>query len=349
MGVQLIAIDCLLAEVTPKANRGRAFAISTAVQFCAAPLAAILALILLSKAPWGVEGWRWLMFVPGLLAAVVLFLQRRLPESPRWLAQSGKYIEANLIVDQFEAKIRAKGLVPSEMVLRDGEASLHSLEPEMPRGEYRKRLLMMGSANFLQAIGYYGFGVPTLLEAKGADLKHSLGYSAAIALSFPLAPLVSFVADRFERKHLLMAGLLSAAFFGMLFASQTTPAMWIVFGVLATISNNLLAFSQHTYRSEIFPTRIRSRSVGFVTRSRDCRRSSPATLSPIFCIMPALARCSRSWMAHCSPPRWWSQLSVPARAVERWRKLLKTRHRYISCALEFLTLAEHAKLQKTRT
>jgi putative MFS transporter len=35
MGTQIVAIDSFIAEITPKAIRGRAFAIRTAVQFCA--------------------------------------------------------------------------------------------------------------------------------------------------------------------------------------------------------------------------------------------------------------------------------------------------------------------------
>ena len=267
IGVQVIAIDCFIAEVTPKALRGRAFALSTAIQFCATPLAAVMALILLPKTPLGLAGWRWLAFAPGALAVVVLVLQRKLPESPRWLAQKGRTGEANRIVQALEDRVRAAGATPSTGVRAAEKAQLAKPERELGRAEYGRRLFMMASANFLQAIGYFGFmnWVPSLLQAKGADLTHSLAYSAAIALSFPLAPLAFVVfADRFERKHQLMLGAVSAAVFGLLFARQTTPLMWIVFGVLVTVSSNLMAFAIHAYQSEIFTTRTRSRAVGFV-------------------------------------------------------------------------------------
>ncbi len=267
IGVQVIAIDCFIAEVVPKAIRGRAFALSTAIQFCATPLAAIMALVLLPRTPLGLAGWRWLAFAPAALAAVVLLLQRKLPESPRWLVQNGRTAEASRIVQALEDRIRARGGSPSATVRAAQEAQLVKPERELGRTEYRRRLFMMASANFLQAIGYFGFmnWVPSLLQAKGADLTHSLGYSAAIALSFPLAPLAFVIfADRFERKHQLMLGATSAAVFGILFARQTTPLMWIVFGVLVTVSSNLMAFAIHAYQSEIFTTRTRSRAVGFV-------------------------------------------------------------------------------------
>ena len=40
--------------------------------------------------------------------------------------------------------------------------------------------------------------------------------------------------------------------------------MLIVLGVLVTLCNNWMSFSFHNYQAELFPTRIRSRAVGFV-------------------------------------------------------------------------------------
>ena len=37
----------------------------------------------------------------------------------------------------------------------------------------------------------------------------------------------------------------------------------ILFGVLITLSNNVLSYSFHGYQTELFPARIRARAVGF--------------------------------------------------------------------------------------
>jgi putative MFS transporter len=37
----------------------------------------------------------------------------------------------------------------------------------------------------------------------------------------------------------------------------------ILFGVLITLSNNVLSYSFHSYQTELFPTRVRARAVGF--------------------------------------------------------------------------------------
>jgi putative MFS transporter len=37
----------------------------------------------------------------------------------------------------------------------------------------------------------------------------------------------------------------------------------ILFGVLITLSNNVMSYSFHSYQTELFPTRVRARAVGF--------------------------------------------------------------------------------------
>ncbi len=267
MGMQIVAIDSFIAEITPKAMRGRAFAASTAIQFCAVPVGSLLALYFVPSEPLGMAGWRWMTFLPGVFAVVTLFIQRKLPESPRWLARHGDVQEALRTVADLETRIVASGRALAPPAARREAALLNQAEPELSRPELTRRIAMMSATQFLTAIGYYGFSnwVPALLRAKGADLSHTLGYTAAILVTYPLTPLLlATFADRFERKTLLMTGCLLAAVCGVLFSQQTTPQMWILFGILVTASNNLLAFSIHAYQAEIFPTRIRSRSVGFV-------------------------------------------------------------------------------------
>ena len=48
------------------------------------------------------------------------------------------------------------------------------------------------------------------------------------------------------------------------FAYATAPAMLILIGVAFTLSANIMSYAYHGYQAELFPTRIRSRAVGFV-------------------------------------------------------------------------------------
>ena len=67
----------------------------------------------------------------------------------------------------------------------------------------------------------------------------------------------------FERKWQLVGAAIAIGLFGVLFAQQTVVPLLILFGVLITLSNNVMSYSFHAYQTELFPTRIRARAVGF--------------------------------------------------------------------------------------
>jgi putative MFS transporter len=103
------------------------------------------------------------------------------------------------------------------------------------------------------------------MASNGANITNSLQYSAVIALMYPIGPLLCMaIADKFERKWQIVGAAIGTASFGLLFAQQTSTAGLIAFGMLITLSNNLLSYSYHAYQAELFPTRIRARAIGFV-------------------------------------------------------------------------------------
>ncbi len=65
VGCQMVTIDAYISELIPGALRGRAFALSQGVMFCAVPIVALLSWVLLPYAPLGLDGWRagWCSFL----------------------------------------------------------------------------------------------------------------------------------------------------------------------------------------------------------------------------------------------------------------------------------------------
>ena len=61
IGVELVTIDTYIAELVPRQVRGRAFALNQVVQFSAIPAVAFLAWLLVPIAPFGFDGWRWVV------------------------------------------------------------------------------------------------------------------------------------------------------------------------------------------------------------------------------------------------------------------------------------------------
>jgi MFS transporter, putative metabolite:H+ symporter len=263
VGVELVTIDTYVSELIPKQARGRAFAFSQFVTFCAVPVVALIA------SPWllGPQNWRWVVVIGAVGAVFVWWLRSGLPESPRWLARQGRLTDAERVVSQLEAQVVAETNAPLPPIGASIEEVGKADYAEVFQPPYGRRTTIMSIFQFFQTFGYYGFAawVPTLLIAKGITTTRSLEWAFIIAIANPVAPLIGMlIADRMERKWQIVLAALGIAAFGLLFASQTTAGPLIVFGVLITLSNNWLSFAFHNYQAELYPTRIRARAVGFV-------------------------------------------------------------------------------------
>jgi putative MFS transporter len=267
VGVQLITIDSYVAELVPAQVRGKAFSLSYSLMYLAVPAAGVISWLLLPRSPWGISGWRYVALFPILAAPLLWLIHRFVPESPRWLISRGKVVAAERVISIMERKalIGAGSALPVQKPTSGQGVSMSA--PGMFQSPYLRRTVMLLILNIFQALGYYGFNnwVPALLASQGINFVKSLQYSLVIALVYPLTPLFcAWIADRLERKWLIVAGAVGTAVFGLIFARQALPQGLIAFGALVTISNIVLSYSYHAYQTELYPTRIRARAIGFV-------------------------------------------------------------------------------------
>jgi MFS transporter, putative metabolite:H+ symporter len=272
VGLELVAIDCYLAELMPKAVRGRAFAASASLQFLSVPVVSVLAWALIPGRHLGIDGWRWLAFVPAVGALLVWQVRRALPESPRWLEAHGRAVEADAITSKIEQRV-ARDLgsqIPPIHTQTDAPMVGPAKAISLWTPPYRRRTIVLIVFHLFQTIGYFGFSnwLPTLLVSQGIELGKSLAYSAVIAVVPPIAPIAfSLFVDKVERKWMVSLGALVAAVAGLLLSRITQHSDFAVFtiiGATVAIGNSLMSLSYHTYQSELFPTPIRARGVGFV-------------------------------------------------------------------------------------
>ena len=276
VGLELVAIDCYLAELMPKTVRGRAFAFSASLQFLSVPFVSVLAWALIPGTHLGIAGWRWLAFVPAVGALLVWQVRRALPESPRWLEAHGRAVEADLVtskIEQYVARDLGSQVPPIHPpavppVLEPARGAAKAISLWAP--PYRRRTIVLIGFHVFQTIGYFGFSnwLPTLLVSQGIEIGKSLAYTAVLALVPPIAPLAfSLFADKLERKWMVAAGALLAAVAGLAMSRVTQHSNFAVFtaiGAFVAIGNSLMSLSYHTYQSELFPTPVRARGVGFV-------------------------------------------------------------------------------------
>jgi MFS transporter, putative metabolite:H+ symporter len=269
LGVEIVNIDAYVSELVPKSQRGPAFAYNQFIMFTSVPVVAFIAWQLVPLTILGLDGWRWVVIIGSLGAAVIWWIRRGLPESPRWLEQHGRTVEAERLVAEMERQARAETgaeLPPPEAVSGEGERKTGSWW-EMWNPAYRSRTIMLVIYNLFQTIGYYGFSswVQQLLVSQGIEVTKSLAYTFIIAIAAPIGPLVGVLfADHFERKWQIAWAAVGIAVFGLLFAQQTSATGVIICGLLITLCNNWMSFSFHAYQAELYPTRIRAQAVGFV-------------------------------------------------------------------------------------
>jgi putative MFS transporter len=267
IGVELITIGSYLTEFAPKHLRGRAFAICQAVGFTAVPIVAFLSYLLVPLAPLQIDGWRWVVLIGGSGAAFIWWFRRNLPESPRWLASKNRLEEADRIVCMLEEKIVAERGQPLSAPEPTGPVLHLSRFREMWLPPYRSRTIMLIVFHIFQTVSFFGFAnwVPTLLIKQGITVTSSLLYTTLIGLAAPIGPLLGYlIADRFERKHVIVVMAALNIVCGLTFSQVSAPLIIVSLGICLTLSSNIISFTYHAYQQELYPTNIRARAVGFV-------------------------------------------------------------------------------------
>jgi putative MFS transporter len=267
IGVELVTIGTYISELVPKQIRGRAFACEQALGFMSVPVVAVLSYLLVPYKPFGLDGWRWVVIIGAHGAVFVWFIRRALPESPRWLAQTGRLAEADQLVSKLELTIAKEYGRPLPTPAAPEPVTTGRTLRDMWVAPYNKRATMMSIFNIFQTVGFYGFAnwVPTLLIKQGITVTNSLLYSSIIAISAPIGPLIGlFIGDKFERKTVIVVTASSIVVCGLLFSQMSAALLLITMGVLLTLASNIMSYSFHAYQTELFPTSIRASAVGFV-------------------------------------------------------------------------------------
>jgi MFS family permease len=113
IGGEYGAVNSAIQELIPARRRGYTDLAVNGSFWVGAALGALASLVVLNPAifpqAWG---WRLAFIVGGLLAGLIIYIRRFIPESPRWLMTHGRPQEAEAIVFEIERRVLGDGAPP---------------------------------------------------------------------------------------------------------------------------------------------------------------------------------------------------------------------------------------------
>lgn len=263
VGIDIPTSWSLLAEFTPAASRGKVFGFTVVAWLLGPVVVSALGAVL---GPLGTWGPRIIFLHLTVVALIVWWLRRGLPESPRWLAMKGKY-------DKVREAALALGIDP-ETVTDPGAGEVRGASLT----RYRELLTRenLGKLAFIVPVfviwgipaGTYGFFLPYLVQNAGSnsatvsDLVNILNYVLGVAG----AALFILIGDRFSRRGMWTVGAVikSVAFLAFLVLPvKSLPIVLAHVVAIALIGNLCGTPIVRLWSVEMFPTSVRGTLQGF--------------------------------------------------------------------------------------
>lgn len=212
----------------------------------------------------GANNWRWMFFTGVVPSTVFLVFIALAPETPRFLAMTGKMDEA------FALLARINGSQSARTQMFDIRATMHK-EPETWRALLRPgvRRALFVSAGLAVLIHVSGVNTvidyaPSIFQSAGWKVDGALASTFIVGLTEFLFTIVSFwIIDRYGRKPLYVAGSLGMALSLVLLVVTVLTDHFHGVLVLALILTYLAFFAAcigpvfWTLIPEIFPNDVR--------------------------------------------------------------------------------------------
>lgn len=251
-----------LTEFAGTSFRGRYVGTLTAFFSIGFLLSAILGFFIVPVSP---SAWRVVLVVAALPIMTLLWWRRALPESPRWLVERGRLLEAESIVSEIELECEAAGLE-----LAPPYASHPSVEAgEGGGGLASDNIIRRAAMTVLMwfAIGfcYYAFftWIPALLVGQGMTIARSFGFSIVIyGAQLPGFLISAYANDLVGRRLVIALNLALAAVAAAALALSSAAAVMVISAAFLSFFMNGTYAGVYTYTAELFPTRIRATMQG---------------------------------------------------------------------------------------
>jgi MFS family permease len=237
----------LVAETWPDKLRAKAISVVQSSWAIGYALAALVAGVVLRY-----SNWRMVFFVGILPALVTLWIQSRVPESQMWTEHR---------LATLDQKLEPQGA--------QGNESFFAIF----RAPYGKSTIVLLLANFFGMFAWWGLftWVPPYLSLPVEQGGRGFGLMGTTTLlivlnlfgMFPGYASFGWVADHMGRRNSFMLYTFFAGLLVPLYAVARSPAALLVVGTVVAFFGTGFFSGSGIIGSEIFPTRLRARALGF--------------------------------------------------------------------------------------
>jgi putative MFS transporter len=261
IGSEYAIASVYIGEMSPKSKRGKYTSLFNALGWTGLTLSGPISLFLLQNQLAGMDGWRIVLGIAGVVALVSLPFRARMPESPRWLLSKGRVGETNEVLKS----IGVQPLQSSEL----GQREKHSFA-FLKNRQTLGRILFLGAVWTLILIPIYAsLLLVVAFVNQGYTVTESISINILSAIGFVAGGIMAVIAgDRLERKYqIAIAAIGMSAGFILRGLLVQDFAGLVIAGFVAFFSNAWLITSLLAYTAENFPTRIRSSATGIVEGS----------------------------------------------------------------------------------
>lgn len=273
MAMELPVGQSLVCEFIPAKNRGRYIALLEGAWPVGFIAAGILAIVVLP-----IYGWRGAFIAEAIPALFVLIVRSVVPESPRWLAETGKIEKAREIIGKIEQEVMKRlgterlDEPGSEIVLDKVEDAAREVKAhpfkQLFKDEYRKRTVMVWCLWFLALFGYYGITtwLGALLEEKGFSMARSNHYIILISLAgIPGFLTSAWLVEKLGRKPVMVATLIGSAAAAYFYGTASSALLIVACGLVMQFFMFGMWSVLYAYTPELYPTHARATGAGFAS------------------------------------------------------------------------------------
>ncbi|HET6798957.1 MAG TPA: MFS transporter, partial [Nitrososphaeraceae archaeon] len=262
IGAEIAIVSAYIGEMSPKSKRGKYTSIIILIGWAGLTSSGPISFLLIQQSQViGIDSWRIVLAIAGIVALISLPFRIQMPESFRWLLAKGK-------IHQLNSVLMTLGIAPLEA----NNKTLHPSRKFFSLRTFKNkpvllRVLFFVAIWFLVLIPVYA-SLLLVVEYvnQGYSLNESISINTLSSIGFVAGGLLSLLlADKIERKHqiAIASSIMSIAFILRGFLIDNYNGL-VIAGFIAFASNAWLISSLLAYTSESFPTKVRSFSSGIV-------------------------------------------------------------------------------------